>query len=165
MGNNTISNKKRLSILFYITMLLLLVIMGRLAQLMFFDAEELSGRAEDQWTRELAVSPKRGAILDRNGEILATSATVESVLLYPKDIEDPGEVANLLAPILQMETQEVFDKAADKSKVEVWLKRKITNEQAEEIRALAARVLDFDQVSISAVGKVEDQAFYEKLVK
>ena len=36
---------------------------------------------------------------------------------------------------------------------------------AEEIRALAARVLDFDQVSISAVGKVEDQAFYEKLVK
>jgi len=26
-------------------------------------------------------------------------------------------------------------------------------------------VLDFDQVSISAVGKVEDQAFYEKLVK
>ena len=143
MGNNTISNKKRLSILFYITMLLLLVIMGRLAQLMFFDAEELSGRAEDQWTRELAVSPKRGAILDRNGEILATSATVESVLLYPKDIEDPGEVANLLAPILQMETQEVFDKAADKSKVEVWLKRKITNEQAEEIRALDLKGVGF----------------------
>lgn len=90
MANPNISNKKRLTILFYVALLLMLVIAGRLTQLMFFNAEDLQDKAENQWTRELAVAPKRGSILDRNGEILATSATAESVLLHPKDIEDAG---------------------------------------------------------------------------
>ncbi len=86
---------------------------------------------------------KRGSILDRNGEVLATSATVESILLYPKDIEDPGEIANLLAPILEMDEQKIFEIASDKSKVESWLKRQITSEQAEQIRALDLKGVGF----------------------
>lgn len=121
----------------------MLVIAGRLAQLMFFNAEDLQDKAENQWTRELAVAPKRGSILDRNGEILATSATAESVLLHPKDITDAGEVASLLAPILGMEEQKIFDLANDKTKVEVWLKRQITSEQAEQIRQLNLSGVDF----------------------
>ena len=143
MANPNISNKKRLTILFYVALLLMLVIAGRLAQLMFFNAEDLQDKAENQWTRELAVAPKRGSILDRNGEILATSATAESVLLHPKDIEDAGEVASLLAPILEMEEQKIFDLANDKTKVEVWLKRRITSEQAEQIRQLNLSGVDF----------------------
>ncbi|MBC8538074.1 PASTA domain-containing protein [Christensenellaceae bacterium NSJ-63] len=143
MANPNISNKKRLTILFYVALLLMLVIAGRLAQLMFFNAEDLQDKAENQWTRELAVAPKRGSILDRNGEILATSATAESVLLHPKDIKDAGEVASLLAPILEMEEQKIFDLANDKTKVEVWLKRQITSEQAEQIRQLNLSGVDF----------------------
>lgn len=143
MANPNISNKKRLTILFYVALLLMLVIAGRLAQLMFFNAEDLQDKAENQWTRELAVAPKRGSILDRNGEILATSATAESVLLHPKDITDAGEVASLLAPILGMEEQKIFDLANDKTKVEVWLKRQITSEQAEQIRQLNLSGVDF----------------------
>lgn len=143
MANPNISNKKRLTILFYVALLLMLVIAGRLAQLMFFNAEDLQDKAENQWTRELAVAPKRGSILDRNGEILATSAMAESVLLHPKDIKDAGEVASLLAPILEMEEQKIFDLANDKTKVEVWLKRQITSEQAEQIRQLNLSGVDF----------------------
>lgn len=143
MANPNISNKKRLTILFYVALLLMLVIAGRLTQLMFFNAEDLQDKAENQWTRELAVAPKRGSILDRNGEILATSATAESVLLHPKDITDAGEVASLLAPILEMEEQKIFDLANDKTKVEVWLKRQITSEQAEQIRQLNLSGVDF----------------------
>ena len=91
MAGTNISNKKRLTLLFYFAMFFMLVIVGKLMQLMFFDAADLSDKAESQWTRELSVAPKRGSILDRNGEVLAASATVESVLLYPKDIKDPGE--------------------------------------------------------------------------
>ncbi len=136
MAGTNVSNKKRLTLLFYFSMFFLLIIVGKLIQLMFFDAADLSDQAESQWTRELSVAPKRGSILDRNGEVLATSATVESVLLYPKDIQDPGEIANLLAPILEMDEQKIFEIANDKSKVEAWLKRQITQEQAEQIRAL-----------------------------
>lgn len=100
MAGTNISNKKRLTLLFYFSMFFFLIIIGKLIQLMFLDAADLSDLAESQWTRELSVAPKRGSILDRNGEVLAASATAESVLLYPKDIEDPGEIANLLAPIL-----------------------------------------------------------------
>ncbi|MBQ9942474.1 MAG: stage V sporulation protein D, partial [Christensenellaceae bacterium] len=131
--------------MFYASLLLMLVILGRLAQLMFFSAENLQEMAENQWTREVAVSPQRGDILDRNGEILATSATAESVLLYPKDIDDPGEVASLLAPILGMDEQKIYDMAADQSKVEVWLKRQITDDQAQAIRQLDLDGVDFFQ--------------------
>ncbi len=136
MAGNKVSNKKRLHFLFVAAMFLLLVIIGKLADLMIFQAESLQDKAETQWTREVSVSPKRGNILDCNGEILAASTTVESVLLYPKDIEDPGEVANLLSPILEMEWQTVYDVASDTSKVEAWLKRQITDDQAQEIRSL-----------------------------
>lgn len=143
MAGTNVSNKKRLTLLFYFAMFFMLVIVGKLMQLMFFDAADLSDQAESQWTRELSVAPKRGSILDRNGEVLATSATVESILLYPKDIEDPGEIANLLAPILEMDEQKIFEIASDKSKVESWLKRQITSEQAEQIRALDLKGVGF----------------------
>lgn len=143
MAGTNISNKKRLTLLFYFAMFFMLVIVGKLMQLMFFDAADLSDKAESQWTRELSVAPKRGSILDRNGEVLAASATVESVLLYPKDIKDPGEVANLLAPILEMDEQKIFEIASDKSKVEAWLKRQITQEQAQQIRALDLKGIGF----------------------
>lgn len=143
MANPNLSNRKRLLILFYAAMFLLLVLVFRLGQLMLFDADNLQDMAETQWTRELAVTPQRGDIVDRNGEVLATSATVESVLLHPQDIEDPGEVANLLAPILEMDAQEIFDAASDKSKIEVWLKRQISTEQADQIKALELDGVDF----------------------
>ena len=118
MAGTNISNKKRLTLLFYFSMFFFLIIIGKLIQLMFLDAADLSDLAESQWTRELSVAPKRGSILDRNGEVLAASATAESVLLYPKDIEDPGEIANLLAPILGMDEQQIYEIASDKSKVD-----------------------------------------------
>ena len=51
MANPNISNKKRLTILFYVALLLMLVIAGRLAQLMFFNAEDLQDKAENQWIK------------------------------------------------------------------------------------------------------------------
>ena len=143
MAGSNIPQKKRLNLLLVFSMLLLLIIVGKLTDLMIFQAAALQDKAETQWTRELSVSPTRGKILDSNGEVLAASTTVESVLLYPKDIKDPGEVANLLAPILEMDYQEVYDIASDTSKVEVWLKRKITDEQAAAIRALELKGVGF----------------------
>lgn len=42
-----------------------------------------------------------------------------------------------------MEEQKIFDLANDKTKVEVWLKRQITSEQAEQIRQLNLSGVDF----------------------
>lgn len=136
-------NKTRLRCLYVIVMIAMLVCVARLVQLMIFQAGEIQDKVEQQWTREVSVSPLRGAIKDRNGEILAASTTSQSVLLYPKDIKDAGEVADLLAPVLNMDRQKIYEVASDKSKVEAWLKRHVSDEQVEQIRALNLKGVGF----------------------
>ena len=136
-------NKTRLRWLYAIVMVALFICVARLVQLMIFQAGEIQDKVEQQWTREVSVSPLRGAIKDKNGEILAASTTSQSVLLYPKDIKDAGEVADLLAPILDMDRQKIYEVASDKSKVEAWLKRHISDEQVEQIRALNLKGVGF----------------------
>lgn len=130
-----INGKKRLAIMFYIVVALFVVIFVRMADLMFVKAEELQTKAESQWTDETTVAAKRGDILDSNGKVLATSASVKSVLLKPHNIKDPGEVSSLLAPILEMDSDTIYKKATS-DKTEVWLKRQITSDQADKIEKL-----------------------------
>lgn len=142
-ANKKINSKKRLRGLFYAVLVLFAVIILRMVQLMFIEAGTLQDQVENQWTSETTIVAQRGDILDANGQVLATSASVKSVLLKPQDIKDPGEVASLLSEILEMDEQTIFDKASDKSKMEVWLKRQITSEQAEKIEALGLSGVDF----------------------
>lgn len=111
-------------------------------------ANEYQEKAENQWTQEIGVSAQRGSIYDTNGELLAQSATVESVILLPKTIDKSEDytaeqVASKLAAILDMDYEDVLEKAQDTSKTEVWLKRQITDEQADAIRELNLPGVDF----------------------
>lgn len=143
MANTNFVNKKRLQWLYRIGLLLIGALIVKLFCVMVIDAPELQNKAENQWTRELEVTAQRGDILDANGQVLARSATADSVLLRPNDIDDPGEVAGVLAPILQMDEKYIYDLAADKKKIEVWLKRKITSDQAKAIEEKNLKGVDF----------------------
>lgn len=113
----------------------------RVLYLQVFKGAEYQQRALSQWTSDSLVQPKRGTITDRNGEILAQSGTVDTVLLRPKQIassklENAAEqVADTLAPILEMDRDEILEKATDTTKSELYLKRQITRDQANQIRA------------------------------
>ena len=131
------SNKKRLAIFFFAAVIVFLGLAVRIGYLMFVEGEDLQNKAESQWTRNLTVSPQRGSITDRNGNVLAQSASAKTVVLRPSEVKDAGEVANLLAPILDMDSDTIYDKASDKTKSEIWLKRQISDEQAEKIEKLA----------------------------
>ena len=50
--------------------------------------EELQNRAVDQQTRSTVITASRGTIYDRNGNILAISATAETVFLSPLEIDE-----------------------------------------------------------------------------
>ena len=139
-------NKQRLRLLYMIVMSAMAVCILWLAVLMIFRAGELQNEVEQQWTREVTVEPLRGTIKDVNGEILSATTTTQSILLYPKDIEkkgNAGEIADLLAPILNMDRQKIYEVASDTSKVEAWLKRNITDAQVEQIRALNLKGIGF----------------------
>ena len=52
---------------------------GRLAYLQLIRHAEMSVLAENQQTRTIETAPKRGDILDRNGNVLACSVEADSI--------------------------------------------------------------------------------------
>lgn len=141
------SRKKRVFGVFVFTCLLFFALLVRTFFLQLVKGPWLVEKALNQWTRQTSVSASRGKILDRNGEVLAQSGSVDSVILHPKAInagktEAQNEAAALLvaqnlSQILLMDQAAILSKAKDTSKYEIWLKRQITKEQSAQIKALA----------------------------
>jgi len=106
---------------------------------------DLQKRALDQWTRELDVFPVRGDIKDRNGKLLAQSATTESIAARPARIDDPASVAKKLAPILEMDETLLYNRLSDKSKGHVWIKRQAERFMVNQVRELNIHGIDFTE--------------------
>jgi penicillin-binding protein 2 len=71
--------------LFGTLILLVLVILGgRLAWLQLFDREAYASEATNNAVREILVRPARGAIYDRNGNLMVDNATTFSISITPR---------------------------------------------------------------------------------
>ncbi|MFZ5975479.1 MAG: stage V sporulation protein D [Bacillota bacterium] len=131
-----LANKKRLIAILVAITLLFFALIIRIGWIQFVNGPSLQQKALDQWTRNFTIKADRGDIVDRNGNILAQSSSADTVALLPNLIKDPEEVAAKLAAILGMDAADIKKKASDKKKGEVWIKRQITSEQSQAIRAL-----------------------------
>lgn len=61
-------------------------------------AEEWSAAAASQRTRDIRITPRRGTIYDREGEVLALSSSVKTIIANPRQVVDaPGTAAHLAA--------------------------------------------------------------------
>lgn len=134
--------KHRSFVLLMVFVIFFVGITARLAYIQFAWSDELKEQAEGQWTRELGIYPKRGTIYDKNGVILAASVTRYSLEAIPNDVKNADSVAVLLSPILDMSVDDIYAKLSDKTKALVWIKRLLTDEQAEQVRALAISGLE-----------------------
>lgn len=115
------------------------VLTVRLADLQILQAKELQQRAQAQWTSESIIYPTRGSILDRNGHVLAMSATAYIASVSPRQVEDPQAFARVLAPILDMDAETIAQKAADRSKGGVILKRQLPRDTAQQLKTMLAQ--------------------------
>ena len=140
-----VSNKKRLIVLLGMVAFIFLLLVVRIGYIVFVQGEWLQEKAENQWTLDSPVSAKRGAILDRNGNVLAQSASADTVVLWPNEVENPNLVAEQLSEMLEMDYNEVYTKASDTSKAEVWLKRQIEREVKNDILALNLKGVHFTE--------------------
>lgn len=114
-----------------------LVLVGRLVQLQFWQQDELGDRAARQREVVEEIVPRPGDIYDRDGRLLATSIPASSLYVVPSRLTKPWEVAEQLAGALQMTPDEVFERLgrhADKHFL--WVKRRMTDEEAERVRAM-----------------------------
>ena len=73
-----------------------------------FRAEELQELAYEQQTRDRLITPKRGAILDRNGAGIALTETVNAVSVIPVQVKEKEKTAQFLAEMLDLEYDEVW---------------------------------------------------------
>ena len=98
----------------------------------FYEAKAVKGTQ-----RELEMSASRGKILDRNGQVIATSLEAKAVIAYndtvPKDLSD--EKIKQLANLLQMREVDVRKKLKDERN-QVFLKRQVDPAIAQQIRKL-----------------------------
>ena len=119
--------------------LLFAVLSARLFQLQIIEGEALQRRAQSQWTSQSAIQPIRGRILDRNGAVLAQSATAYAASVSPRQVVNPHRFAAILAPVLDMEVQTVEARASDTSRGGVTLKRQLSRDTARQLKAMKAR--------------------------
>ncbi|WP_295865859.1 penicillin-binding transpeptidase domain-containing protein [uncultured Oscillibacter sp.] len=119
--------------------------------------EELQEKAVAQQTRSAVVTASRGAIYDKNGEIMAVSATAETVCISPYDIEnhkdtqDKEYVARGLARILELDESAVLEKMGKTNLQYVELKRKVEQDTADEVRRFINGEIDAEGNPLTTV--------------
>ncbi|MGD2174322.1 MAG: penicillin-binding protein 2 [Candidatus Brocadiaceae bacterium] len=114
---------------------LFVLLIVRLAQLQIADAELYSRHASRQQILRRELSARRGRIYDREGRLLAASVQRYSVFADPKGVEHPRLTALLLADLFGLSADQLEGKL-HKDCFFVWVKRQITDEQAEQVRRL-----------------------------
>ncbi len=78
---------------------------------------------------------RRGSISDRNGYLLALSVEKYSLFANPEEIQKPEETARVLSRLLSMPADTILGKLRKKKRF-IWVKRKIEDSEAEELRRI-----------------------------
>ena len=135
---STMTVKKRLVTVFLFGFLAFVIIDFRLGYVQFIIGKELTEWADESWTRDITFEPERGHILDANKEILAENVTAPSIILAPRQIENPQYTAEKLARILDIPVDEAYGHVTEDSNfVNINPEgRKISKQQEKAIRTL-----------------------------
>ncbi len=130
--------RKRLAAVLIAGFLIFLIIDTRLGYVQLFMGDTLTEKAKGLWSRNIPFEPERGKILDRNDVPLATNKSAPTVLIMPRQIEDPANTAEQLAKVLNTTKEKVYEQIT-KSASSVYLRpegRKISHTKANEVRNL-----------------------------
>lgn len=127
--------RRTLFVLCFLFMSGFIIVAVRLFKLQIIDGAKLQKMAIDQQLKDTKISAQRGTIYDRNMKPLAQSATVWTVVLEPAYLKDDSErkvVASGLSKILDMDEEDLLEKAQKKSYYMV-VKRKVDSETKDKI--------------------------------
>src|SRR6266446_5943019 len=149
-GNGKTVN--RLLIVACLALLWMTAVFGRLGYLQLFLHSEFMARAQRQQQRVIEITPKRGAIYDRNMHPLAMSIPADSAFAVPAELGDQQLAARLLSGVLGI-PHEVLEARLESSRSFVWIARKLPPEKKEAVEALNLKGVYFQK---------ENQRIYPK---
>jgi cell division protein FtsI/penicillin-binding protein 2 len=100
--------ERRIGLLFAGFLLCFLVIVGRAFWLQGVQGGALASEAISQQTETVTVPGLRGSLLDRRGNALAASEDAATIYATPYQVKNPPRAAEKLAPILELDKDEVL---------------------------------------------------------
>ena len=159
-------HRKKLFIVFLISVLLMVGLCAQLGFLMIARSDHYSKMADELHKRERTIKAARGEIVDRNGTVIAANRTVCTVSVIHNQVTEPEKVIRELVRILELPEPEV------RKKVEKWSSREIirTNVEVDEdykryypYGSLASKVLGFTGADNQGIIGLE--VMYERYLK
>ncbi len=138
--------KRRMLIIMLCFVLGLLGMGVRLGYVQVVEGKRLQELADEQQTRNRAITPTRGNIFDRNLNVLAKSASVATIGVVYAQITEPERVAKVLSEHLNMNYEEIYKKVT-KRVAFMRIATKVEKEVADEIRALNLSGVKVDEDS------------------
>lgn len=95
------------------------LLLMRLWYLQIIKADDYRSMSENNRLRFLPVAASRGALMDRNAEVLVTNRPSFSLTIIPQEVKDASPLLDRLAALLQLdraELQERWDKAKGRAR-------------------------------------------------
>ena len=145
---------RRVHVLVRVAFVWAALIAARLIQLQVVQHSDFADLARGQQQKVEEIKAPRGAILDRYGQRLAMSLPAESVVVDPLRVPDLSVAADVLANILNLNARDLLadlKSAVDNRRGFLWVKRKITREEAKRLRDLNLEWIEF---------RTESQRYY-----
>jgi cell division protein FtsI (penicillin-binding protein 3) len=150
--NSDRKTANRLLVVACFTLLFMTAVFVRLGYLQLFRHSEYLAKAQRQQQHVIEITPKRGAIYDRNMHPLAMSIPVDSAFAVPSELGDQQLAARLLSGVLGI-PREVLEARLESSRSFVWIARKLPPDKKEAVEALNLKGVYFQK---------ENQRIYPK---
>src|SRR5580765_1252090 len=112
---------------------------GRLVYLQVFHHADLMARAARQQSRTLPTPAKRGDILDRRGNLLATTVDVDSIYAVPSEINDDAEAVAKLCQAFRDCSKRDRETLTDRLKNQrnfAYVRRQVSPDESRRVAAL-----------------------------
>lgn len=133
MNKSNTEIKKKTFTIVLLCLLVMIVLVGRLINIMVFKSEYYQKKADDLHERERNIKAARGEILDRNGVVLAANKTVCTVSVIHSQITDKEKVIEVLTECLGIDRAEIVKKVEKVSSREK-IKSNVDKEIGDKIR-------------------------------
>src|SRR5712692_3068051 len=118
--------------------LLLFVFAGVLgARLYYWQVQRhdwLTEMAQREHFRDEQIPPRRGAVYDVHGSVLATNEAVDAVYAARKQIDDPVKAAQALSPLIDMPEQAILERISNPDLQFVRLKPWVAADVSQKIK-------------------------------
>lgn len=130
------SARRRMAAVTVVVLMLLGVGIYKAFTLQIMDRDHLLNVAEQNYLRTMVVEERRGEIVDRRGQLLATSVKVDTIVANPRDVRDPVATANALVQVMDgLDEAKLAKKLASKSWW-VHIKRRVSEQESAAVKAL-----------------------------